>query len=216
MSTKARIAELTSAAVPTLIALLVAPAVAYAQEPGKVGVTMGYPSSVGVIWQVAARVALRPEIALSRSTGDSASNDASGATPLSTIDSTGVGVGLSALFYLHRWEGLRTYVSPRFSYVRTSASSSTTAGMSTAESTASSYLTSGSFGVQCSLGRHFGVFGEIGLGFTASRTALTSTLTLGVTAAVIGAAPSRTEIVQSSSHAHTLATRSGAGVIFFF
>ena len=60
-----------------------------AQDAGKVGLTMGYPSSVGVIWNVAGRVALRPEITLSRMSGDSSTNDLLGAAPVSTNDSTG-------------------------------------------------------------------------------------------------------------------------------
>lgn len=201
-----------------LFVVIGVPGIARAQDEGKVGLTMGYPSSIGVIWQAADRVALRPEITLSRSTGDSSTNDLLGASPVSTNDSTGVGAGVSALFYLHRWEGLRTYVSPRFSYARTSTSASTTSATSTSESTVSSYLTSGSFGAQYSLGRHFGLFGEIGLGYTATSTALTSTLTTSFTSVVNGVVTqsTRTQAVQSSSHANTLATRSGVGVIFFF
>jgi len=210
--------KLTSMLLLALATLAGAPRAARAQDQARVGLTMGYPSSVGVIWQAAERVALRPEITLSRSTGDSATNDLLGAAPVSTTDSTGVGVGVSALFYLHRWDGLRTYVSPRFSYARTSTSASTTSSTSTSEATTSAYLTSGSFGAQYSLGRHFGLFGEIGLGYTSTSTALTSTLTLSATSVVNGVVTTSTRLqtVQSSSHANTLATRSGAGVIVFF
>ena len=196
----------------------IAPAVAGAQDVPKIGLTMGYPSAIGVQWQIADRVAVRPEITLTRSTGDSTSNDLLGTTPLSTNDSTGVGAGLSALFYVARWESLRTYVSPRFAYTRTTTSASTTPGTSTSDSTTSAYSTSGSFGAQYSLGRHFGVFGEVGLGYTSVTTALTSTLTLGVVSSVGGVVTSstRVELVHSSSHSNSLATRSGAGVIFFF
>ena len=179
---------------------------------------MAYPGSVGVIWQVAERVALRPEIAFSRATGDSGPNDLVGAAPLSTDESTGVGAGISALFYVHRWEGLRTYISPRFSYSRNSTSASTAGNTSTSESTTSSYLTSGSFGAQYSLGRHFGLFGEAGLGYTATSTALTSTLTLSVVSIVNGVLTptTRQQTLQSSSHSNTISTRSSVGVIFFF
>jgi hypothetical protein len=210
--------RLAAAVLLALVTIAGTPGAARAQDRARVGLTMGYPSSVGVVWQVSDRVALRPELTLSRSTGDSSTNDLAGAVPVSTNDSTGVGAGASALFYLHRWEGLRTYVSPRFSYARTSTSASTAGTTSTAESTVSSYLTSGSFGAQYSLGRHFGLFGEIGLGYSATSTALTSTLTTGVTSVVNGVLTSstRTQAVQSSSHANTLATRSGVGVIFYF
>lgn len=210
--------KLASLIILAMIAIAGAPGVARAQDAGKVGVTMGYPSSVGVIWQVADRVALRPEITLSRSMGDSSTSDLAGVVPVSTDDSTGVGVGLGALFYVHRWEGLRTYVSPRFSYNRISTSASTTPSGSTSESTTSAYLTSGSFGAQYPLGRHFGLFGEIGLGYTSTRTAIASTLTTTFTSIVNGVVTqsTRTQTVQSSSHSNTVATRSGVGVIFFF
>jgi len=186
--------------------------VAAAQDQGKVGLTMGYPSSVGVIWQAADRVALRPEISLSHVTGDSASSDFLGPQPLSTNDSTGVGVGLSALFYLHRWDGLRTYVSPRFAYARTTTSATTSSATSTSESTASSYLVSGAFGAQYALGRHFGLFGEVGFGYTRISADVTSTLTIGS----FGTQTTTTQMLRSSATSNTLTTRSGAGVIFFF
>jgi hypothetical protein len=189
-----------------------------AQDHGKVGLTMGYPSAVGVIWTVADRVALRPEITFSRASGDSSANDLLGAAPLSMDESTGVGAGISALFYIHQWEGLRTYVSPRFSYARNNTSASTAGNTSTSEATTSSYLTSGSFGAQYSLGRHFGLFGEVGLGYTSTRTALTSTVTTTVSISVNGATSGSTgtQLISSRSHANALSTRSGVGVIFFF
>jgi hypothetical protein len=210
--------RLASVVFLVLFAITGAARVASAQDEPKIGVTMGYPSAIGVQWQIADRIAVRPEITLTRSTGDSTSNDLLGTAPLSTNDSTGVGVGLSALFYVARWESLRTYVSPRFAYSRTTTSATTTPGSSTSDSTSSAYVTSGSFGAQYSLGRHFGVFGEIGLGYTAVTTALTSTLTLGVAASAGGVVTSSTQValVHSSSHSNSLATRSGAGVIFFF
>jgi hypothetical protein len=200
-----------------VLVLLAISTTARAQD-AKVGLTMGYPSSVGVIWQVADRVAVRPEITFARTTGDSNANDLLGPSPLSTSDSTGVGTGISALFYVHRWDALRTYISPRFSYVRTSTSASTSGNTSTSEATTSAYLTSASFGAQYALGRHFGLFGEVGLGYTATSTALSSTLTIGITTSVNGVITQsgRVQTIQSSSHSNGLSTRSGAGVIFFF
>src|SRR5438477_13164983 len=101
-----------------VITIAAASSVSRAQDAPKVGLTMGYPSSVGVLWRVADRVALRPEITLSRTTGESMGSDLAGVAPLSTDESTGVGAGISALFYVGRWDALRTYVSPRFAYSR--------------------------------------------------------------------------------------------------
>ena len=195
------------------VALIALPISARAQDAPRVGLTMGYPSSVGVIWRVADRVAVRAEVTLSRSTGDVTGIDVSGVSPITMDDSTGVGAGISALFYLHKWDALRTYISPRFSYTRINSSASVSSSTST--STASLYLTSGSFGAQYSLGRHFGLFGEIGLGYTATTTTATSTLTTSITS-FGGVTTTRTQLVTSGSHSNTLATRSGVGVIFFF
>jgi hypothetical protein len=211
--------KLASVVRPALIIAIVSmPGVARAQDDPKVGLTMGYPSSVGVIWNVSERVAVRPEVGLSRMTGDATGFDAAGQAPISTNDSTGVGVGISGLIYVGRWDALRAYVSPRVSYVRTSASASTSSSSSYSDSLSSSYLTSGSFGAQYSLGRHFGLFGEIGVGYSTTTTALTSTLSTGIIV-LVGGIPSlstTTRLVTSSAHASSLATRSGVGVIFFF
>src|SRR5438067_11504419 len=106
--------KLTSVVLLALTAIVVVPRAARAQNEPRVGLTMGYPSSVGVIWHMTNRVAVRPEITFARTTGDSIGNDLPGASPISTSDSTGVGTGISALFYVHRWDALRTYISPRF------------------------------------------------------------------------------------------------------
>jgi hypothetical protein len=211
--------KLTSVVRPALIVAIVGAAcAARAQDAGKVGLTMGYPSSVGVIWNVSDRVAVRPEIGLSRMTGDATGFDVAGPAPISTNDSTGVGVGISGLIYVGRWDALRAYVSPRFSYARNSASAGTSSSTSFSESLSSSYLTSGSFGAQYSLGRRFGLFGEIGLGYTTTTSSSTSTLTTGSVSIVNGipTTATTTRLVTSSSHANSLATRSGVGVIFYF
>jgi len=193
----------------TVFLLSVIAGTVHAQDAPKVGVTMGYPSSIGVIWQVTGRVAVRPEMTLSRVTGDSSANDLAGAAPLSTDETNGVGTGISALFYLGRWDALRTYVSPRFAYSRnsTSASTANAGSPSTSDSTVSSYVTSGSFGAQYALGRRFGLFGEVGLSYSRTSTSLSSSLATNGTTIVN---------VHSSSRANAVATRSGVGVIFFF
>jgi hypothetical protein len=194
---------------------------AYAQDAPKVGMTMGYPGSIGVIWRIADRIALRPEMSLTHATGDSTGGDLVGATPLSTDETTGIGTGISALFYMGRWDALRTYASPRFVYSRSSTSASsggTIAGPSTSESTVSSYTLAGSFGAQYTLGRRFGLFGEVGLSYGRTSTSLSSTFTTSFTSIVNGVVTQATRIqaLQSGSHSNALATRSGAGVIFFF
>src|SRR5215210_8020139 len=49
-----------------LAAMLVIAKAAAAQEPGQIGLTMGYPGTIGVVWHPTSRIALEPDIAFSR------------------------------------------------------------------------------------------------------------------------------------------------------
>src|SRR5215468_3899479 len=91
--------------------LVITASVANAQENGKVGVAMGYPGSVSVVWQVADGLAIRPELSFRSGHSDGGSSGLS--TITSTTDSSSVGVGVSALVYVKTWDALRAYVSPR-------------------------------------------------------------------------------------------------------
>jgi hypothetical protein len=146
---------------------------ASAQERGAVGVTMGYPSSVGLIWHVAERLALRPEVSLAKSGTETPGTRLNGSGSASTV-----GVGISALLYVGKWDALRTYVAPRFVYSRRSGRtevsgeslSLTPSGVTTTitqtitESTTTSKSAMGLFGATYSLHPHFSVFGEVGFG----------------------------------------------------
>ena len=164
---------------------------AEAQEQRTVGITMGYPASIGVLWRVSETLAIRPE--LSFAGGDS---DASGTSFVSETNGWALGTGVSALFYLHKYDSLRTYVVPRFTYSRTS-NTSTSSSFTNSETTTTSTNTglSGSFGSQYSLGDRFGVFGEVGFGFNHSS------------------GKSSTSPVKVSGN--NWSTRTGVGVIFF-
>src|SRR5438034_215792 len=124
---------------PVLIvsASLLAGGAANAQEKGQAGLTMGYPASVGLVWQPSDGFALRPEFSFSRTSIDS-SLTGSG-------DTSSLGVGLSGLFYVGRWESLSAYVSPRFTYNRLSSESSGTVAL---PATTKTYSFTGSFGSQ--------------------------------------------------------------------
>lgn len=185
---------------------------AAAQETGQVGVTMGYPASIGVIWHLSDRIAIRPEVSAQQISTTSTSvitsyvGFGSNATTVttttqSTSDQWTIGVGASGLIYLQRWEALRTYVSPRFAYTRSTSSSTSSSslagGAGTTEFTSNAYFVSGSFGAQYSLARRFGVYGELGLGYTHQST-------------------ENTFAAAGSNTAHTIGTRSGVGAIFYF
>src|SRR5262245_14690443 len=107
-----------------------------AQDSPRVGITMGYPASIGVLWHISDRVAVRPEFSftVTDSSSESLINDEANFWSL--------GTGVSVLFYSSLTDNLRTYVAPRFSYSRTSGGSNNT------DSTADIYTFAGMFGAQ--------------------------------------------------------------------
>jgi hypothetical protein len=175
-----------SRAVIAVCLFLLGSGAAAAQESGKGGVTMGYPASIGVVWHVSERLAVRPEVSLSI-TESSTSGLGSSET-----DSWVLGTGVSILFYMRKGDNLSTYLAPRFTYTRNDISSEFTNAGGTG------YSLAGLFGAQYSLGRRFSVFGEAGLGFATQRSTSVTSLT------------------EFTTRAHTLNTRTGAGVIFYF
>jgi len=142
-----------------LVAATATPALA--QERGDVGLAVSAPSAIGVIWHVSDRLALRPDFGFSFTETD-------GEPPLPDISSKNFTFGLSALFYTHRWDSLRLYVSPRFSYAYGSTSIDEPANI--ADSTLSSWAAIGSIGGQYALGTRFGVFAEAGLGYSSQQS----------------------------------------------
>ena len=186
-------------------------ATAGAQDTRRVGVTMGYPASVGLLWHISDRVALRPEISFTWTSLESAPNTGFELFETGTeSDSQQSTIGVSALFYLARWESLRAYVTPRIAYTRSSATTelSITPPPSffeplppldtETESTSSGMLFSGGFGAQYWLGERFSVYGEFGVSFTRTTTE-TEVLTF-----------------RNESRVRSVGTRSGVGVVFYF
>jgi hypothetical protein len=140
---------------PLLVsALFVMPAAVSAQEKGRTGVTMGYPESVGVLWHVSDKMALRPEFSFAHTSTDSN-------LPFATdTSSTAVGVGLSALFYLSDRDNLRPYVAPRWSYAHSEPGA--------LGSSLDANTIEGLVGAQYAVGKRFSVFGETGLSYVHS------------------------------------------------
>jgi hypothetical protein len=181
------------------------PGTALAQDEPRVGITMGYPTALGLIWQVNDRLALRPELSFSTSSNDltatsSITLDGTTTSLVNTTDTWQVGIGLSALFYLSKHEGLRTYVSPRWSYGRASSKSMSGSLPTLSNSTGNINSVSGSFGAQYALSRRFSVFGEVGLAYT--HTTIDPSGTPGV--------------LVTSSTSRAFGARSGAGVVLYF
>jgi len=168
---------------------------ASAQDSGKVGITMGYPASVGIIWHVSDTVAIRPELSFS---GSSSETDGTG--NITDIESDGwtLGTGISALFYVHDYDRVRRYFSPRFTYNKVKATNSSSNGVFDASSTgrASTYGIAGNFGAEGKIADKFSAFGEVGFGYSHGTTS---------------SSPSST-----TSKADSWGTRAGVGVIFYF
>ncbi|HET9832346.1 MAG TPA: outer membrane beta-barrel protein [Vicinamibacterales bacterium] len=207
---------------PVALILLLWSISAGAQDEPRIGVTMGYPTAVGVLWRVADRVSLRPDFTWTSTSNESPSiNDPILGTIVNptTFDTWQTSVGLSALLYLNRFERLRMYASPRFAYSRTSNSSAVSNSALSTNGRGWTYATSGSFGAEYGLARHFGVFGEIGVTYSTTTSVSTSVetrtnvITIGPGGIVTNTS---TFTVRSESHSHSTGMRSGVGVIFYF
>jgi hypothetical protein len=195
---------------------LVASTDASAQPARTIGVTMAYPASVGVLWQVSERFAVRPDVSVAWTSTDSSSTAVSTGPfpPLvfeTSSDGYTVGFGVSALWTVARWDALRAYVTPRVGYRRSSSTVTTTTtglppgvivGISpVTERTikTTGYEVGGSFGAQYSLSERFALFGEVGFNYSSLES------------------PVDLSALQSTTiEARSVGTRSGVGVIFFF
>ena len=169
-------------------------AAAQAQDDHRVGLTMGYPTSVGVLWHVTDRIAIRPEIDASRAKVRTESTSTL-LPPLQEEETTtrSIRPGISALIYLAREDDLRLYLSPRYSYTASDTSQS-------GASESSSWLLSGSIGAQHKLGSRFAVFGELGIEYGRSTIQFSNDQPM----------------LSLTSRRTTIGSRSGAGVVLYF
>lgn len=168
---------------------------ALAQDRGQVGLAMGFPVSIGLIWHPTERIALRPEFSIS---GISTEQTITISPIQSDTESSLYNIGISGLFYVSQSDNLRTYLSPRLAYGRLS-STIENALTGPSDSTTKTTSFSGSFGAQYALHRRFGVFGEVGLGYSGS----TSRSEVGIAGEV-------------RVDADAWSTRGGVGVILYF
>jgi hypothetical protein len=195
---------------------------AYGQDEPRLGLTMGFPGAVGVLWRAADRVGLRAEITATRTSGDSSSSLSislngvpTSATALTTWQ---VGTGVSALLYLTRDAGFRTYVTPRVAYTTMSSSTEPSGTVVSSTSDGHAWSTSGSFGAQYSFSRRFGVFGEAGVTYstttTHSSSVQTTTTVVGIGTGSLVTSPTNVTF-ESEGHSRSTGLRGGAGVIVY-
>ena len=135
---------------------------AAAQEPGQLGFVIQTPAAAGVIWNLSKGVALRPDVTFMRSSS-SAGGDATSWTG-----------GVSAPLYISDDENLRTYISPRFSYNRTTFDALGTTNTQTGTSFSASY------GVQWAALKRLHFFGELGPQYSKASSATADNDTWGL------------------------------------
>ena len=174
-----------------------------AQERGDVGITMGYPAAVGVLFHISDSLAIRPEASFTTASSD---------ITLTSSSSTLYGVGISALLYVKRWDALRAYVVPRYAYQHGTSTSTLDLNLPVTlpinlpdvetKTTIDQHSFGGAFGAQYALHAHFGVFGEVGGAYTISKTSSSLSIPLPDS--------------RSNPTGHSFALRSSAGVIFYF
>jgi hypothetical protein len=161
------------------------PSAAWAQDKGDTGLAITSPTAIGLIWHTSDRLAIRTDVSFGFS-----ETDGEGSSP--DISSRSVTLGVAALLYTHRWDELRTYFSPRFTYSHATTDLASTS-TNVSDSTVSSWGISGSIGAQYSLGQRFGVFAEAGLLYSSQRSEISivgvadrTTWTFGTRTAVGG------------------------------
>jgi hypothetical protein len=178
---------------------------ASAQETGRIGLSIGYPTTVGLLWQISTRVGLRPEMTLDVGSSESISTSRFGESRFSS-DFWDVGIGLSALILVHRADDLVVYLSPRYRHSRGKSTAENTSSPGIAllgndDSDTTGHTFAGAAGAHYSLGRRFGVFGELGVSHEQTDT--------------VRSPDSRSESSFDSRFTRT-GLRSGVGVVVFF
>jgi hypothetical protein len=188
----------------TVVMLLAMAAPATAQEAGDVGLTMGYPAAVGVIWHITDAIAVRPELTVSTSTTESTSTTSGfggGANLVSTTTSTSwtTSVGLSALFYVKTLDRVRLYIAPRAAYLRTSIDIDDDQPLAGSfDNSSSGFVAAGAFGAQYGAHERFAIFGEVGAQYTSQSST------------------SAFSITRNRSESRTAGLRSAVGVTLYF
>ena len=181
-------------------ALLLAAAVpASAQEAGQAGLTIGFPGSIGILWHVSDAVAIRPDFSFAHNSSES------GSQFTSTSEAWIAGFGVSAHFYVGKIaDHIRTYVTPRFGFTRTTTDSNTAGASYDSKSHTNNYQYAGSFGVQYTPTRRFGMYGEAGVQYTRAESTFTADTALPIVFA------------SGKSTNSTFSTRAGVGLVLYF
>jgi hypothetical protein len=149
-----------------------------AQGAGDVGVTFAYPGSIGLVWQIGSRVAVRPDFSIVQSDSESTSTSTQtfpGFTPPTTTsrsDGVTTTTGLSLLFTVKTIDQVRLYLTPRLAYGRSTSETETGLGgvSSAIESTNEAWIGAGSFGAEFRAHDRFAMFGELGVQYVSQTS----------------------------------------------
>jgi lipopolysaccharide assembly outer membrane protein LptD (OstA) len=186
--------------------LVLAGSNAIAQERGQVGLTMGYPTAIGVVWHATDRVGVKGEFNFALGSSEI---DPNLLLPERETHTDSIGLGIAGQFYFSRNDNVSTYVSPRFAYAKiTSELDAPDFGIILpvplpsldVRTESSSYSFAGSFGAQYSPNRRFSVFGELGLDYSWQDIESSGSSVFSL---------ARTE-------SSTFGVRSAVGIIFYF
>jgi hypothetical protein len=173
-----------------VVIMLFVPTSARGQEQRPFGLTIAAPTAIGFIWHISEAIAIRPEFSFTKTSSEFE-------TPIGTTetDTHGFSVGASGLFYVHRWDNLSAYVSPKLLYNRNRSETTQTVLSASSEGIGAGLSIVGSFGTQYTLSRRFAIFGELGLSFSDQESSSSSF---------------------AESRAHSWSTRTAVGVTLSF
>ena len=208
-----------SMVVVSLVAIALVGRDAAAQDTARVGVTMGYPTSLGLIWHVSNRVAVRPAVSFAHSTSETEQILGGVLGPIisgnsrTELHTSTIGVDLAALVYVGTWDNIRAYISPAYTFSHTSSEFESAVGpllgsplvtlpvATSIKQSLDGHGFRGTVGVQFTPHRRFAVYGETGFEYRRSETNDDGGL-----ASLLG----------TSTTNHTIGSRSGVGVILYF
>jgi len=146
-----------------LLALIISECPTFAQDAGKVGVAMAYPAAFGIVWHATDAIAIRPSVTYSGSSTET-STTAAGSSAWS------VGTTIAVLFYLKKYDSVRTYVSPSYRYSHTSTTihppSGSASPIGDLKSTGNTNGGAGTFGAEFTATTHLRIIGEVGFAFS--------------------------------------------------
>jgi len=129
---------------------------------GRVGLT--FPTT-GIIWHLSDNIALLPNAGYTYNWAGFDSNP-------STNSGNSLSAGVSLRFYAREWNGIRFYLSPKYSFARNTSSSEMVAGSAsqTNSNSSNAHAITGAWGVQYGISERVSIFGDVGVSFSRSAS----------------------------------------------